>query len=355
MQTPDTQDRAAPAQVVITGASGLVGGNLAALLTAAGHTVRCTRRKHSRTEHLAHLPIEWVTADLLEPQSLEHAFRGAAVVFNCAADVRILSRATESLRRNNIEGSENVVRAVRAAGVPRLVHCSSVVTIAVAEGPEPVSEDAAWNLPAHGLTDGYAETKRAAEEAVLRSDVDAVVVNPAYMLGPLDARPSSGQLILNIVEGKVPGYTDGFNNFVDVRDVGRGMIAAWQRGRRGERYILGGHDLTYRDIMQRVAQVSGCRAPSLRVPRALASVIGWFGDLRERLTGEEPMLNTVKLRYAYCRGYRFSSDKARRELGYSPGPIEPAIADALSWFRTNGLWNGKAAGKGADKMAGKIG
>ena len=233
---------------------------------------------------------------------------------------------------------------MRAAGVPRLVHCSSVVTIGIAEGAAPAGEDAAWNLPAHGLTDGYAATKRAAEEAVLRSDVDVVVVNPAYMLGPLDARPSSGQMILNVVEGKVPGYTDGYNNFVDVRDVGRGMIAAWQRGRRGERYILGGHDLTYREFMERVAAVAGCRAPGLRVPRALAALIGWFGDLRERVTGEEPMLSSVKIRYAYCRSHRFSSDKARRELGYSPGPIEPAIADALDWFRANGMLH-KVAGK----------
>lgn len=338
MQRQDAEGPKAPALAVITGASGLVGGNLAALLCSLGSKVRCTRRPNSQIAHLSHLPIEWVEADLLDRASLERAFRGADAVFSCAADVRILTHATDSMRRNNVEGAQNVVAAVKAAGAGRLVHCSSVVTVAIAEGPEPANEDSAWNFPAHGLSDGYAVTKRAAEEAVLaaKDEVDLVVVNPTYMLGPLDARPSSGQLIINVIRGKVPGSTSGYNNFVDVRDVCRGMVEAWRSGRRGERYILGGQDLTYGEALARIAKVAGCRAPSWAVPRPLAAILGWFGDVRERLSGEEPVLNTVKIRYAYCRGYRFSSDKARRELGYSPGAIEPAIADAIAWFRDHG-------------------
>jgi len=138
------------------------------------------------------------------------------------------------------------------------------------------------------------------------------------------------------VRRRVPGWTPGYNNFVDVRDVARGMIAAWHKGRRGERYILAGHDMTYGDLMRRVAEVAGTRPPRLRVPRAAGWLFGKWGDLVER-AGREPVVNSTQIRYAYTDQFRFKSDKAARELGYQVSPLEPALRDAIAWFRAHAM------------------
>jgi dihydroflavonol-4-reductase len=163
--------------------------------------------------------------------------------------------------------------------------------------------------------------------------LDAVIVNPGFMFGPMDHRPSSGQLILEVAAGRTPGWTSGGNNFVDVRDVANGIISALERGRRGERYILGGQNLSYRQILTVVADAVGVRPPSFAVPHAVAVVAGLAGDLTERVTGAPTRLNTATVRYAYCAGMRFSSAKAARELGYRHGPVKTAIEDAVAWLR----------------------
>jgi dihydroflavonol-4-reductase len=218
------------------------------------------------------------------------------------------------------------------------VHTSSVVAVGLSPDGRPCDETATWNFDRFGLVDAYAITKHQAEEAVraAKAQIDAVIVNPTYMFGPRDARPSSGRLIVDVVRGRVPGWTPGYNNFVDVRDVARGMIAAWQRGRRGERYILAGHDMTYREVMQRIADAAGTRPPRLRVPRAAAWLFGKWGDLVER-TGRDPVVNSTQIRYAYTDRFRFRSDRAARELGYQVGPLEPALRDAIAWFRARGM------------------
>lgn len=326
-------------QTVITGASGLVGANLAILLLEQGHKVRCTRRKQSRIEHLAAFPIEWVEADLGDTESLVRAFQGADVVFHCAAEVITRPEVAQSMRQANVEGTGRVLEAVRRSGAARLVYCSSVVTLGITQSEAHVDEQHVFNYDKVGIRDAYAETKREAEELVLAAaaSIDVVVVNPTYMLGPYDLRPSSGQLIIDVVRGKVPGHSPGFNCFVDVRDVARGMILAWQKGRRGERYILGGHNLTYRDAMRLIASVAGVAPPRFGVPRWAAQLVGRGGDLYEKLSGRLALLNSTRVAYAYTTGFRFSSEKARRELGYEAGPLEPAILDALKWFRAHGL------------------
>ncbi len=144
-------------------------------------------------------------------------------------------------------------------------------------------------------------------------------------------------MIVEVVRGRVPGFTEGLNNFVDVRDVARGMLLVHDRGRIGERYILGGENRSYREIFEVIASVAGVRPPRIRAPWLLAMALGRLGDLQEALTGREPPLNTVQARYGYTTRFQFSSEKARRELGYTAGPIEPAIADALAFFRAHGM------------------
>jgi dihydroflavonol-4-reductase len=320
----------------ITGASGLLGGNLAIELLKQGHRVRATRRGQSKVAHLEPFDIEWVSAELGSADDLARAFQGADVVFHCAAQVTIVRRVSESIRATNVEGTRNVIEAVRRAGVARLVHCSTVGAVGLSEDGRPCDETVSWNFDRLGMDDAYVTTKHWAEDEVrqaVQGGLDAVIVNPTYMLGPYDAKPSSGKMIVTIARRRVPGYTGGANNFVDVRDVARGMILAWQKGKRGERYILGGENLPYKEAFARIARVAGVQPPRLSLPRLLATPIGWAGDLAEKLTGKEPSINSVTVDWGYCTRFQFSSDKARRELGYTTGPLEPAIADALTWFR----------------------
>jgi dihydroflavonol-4-reductase len=259
-------------------------------------------------------------------------------VFHCAAAVTVKREVTAEMTAANVTGTEHVIDACVAAGVARLVHCSSVVAIGLSTDGKPCDETATWNFDAFGLLDAYAITKHQAEQRVhaARDRIDAVIVNPTYMFGPRDARPSSGKMIVDVVRRRVPGHTPGYNNFVDVRDVARGMIAAWHKGKRGERYILGGHDMTYRDAFRCIAKVAGVAPPRLPAPHAVAWLLGKWGD-RTEAKGGHPVVNSTQIRYAYTDKFRFTSAKAARELDYVYGPLEPAIRDALDWFRAHGM------------------
>lgn len=323
-------------RVAITGASGLLGSNLAAELLRAGHTVIATRRGGTKVAHLADLAIEWREADLGSTDALARAFAGAEAVFHCAAMVTVKREVTPEMTDANVTGTERVIAACKAAAVRRLVHTSSVVAIGLSTDGTRSDETATWNFEELGLSDAYAITKHRAEDVVRAADLDAVIVNPTFMFGPRDARPSSGKMIVDVVRRRVPAWTPGFNNFVDVRDVARGMVAAWQRGQRGERYILGGHDMTYRDCFATIARVAGVEPPRFGAPYAIAKLLGRWGDFQER-RGKDPIVNSTQIRYAYTDKFRFTSAKAERELGYTYGALEPAIGDAIAWFRAHAL------------------
>ena len=323
-------------RVAITGASGLLGANLAAALIELGHDVRATRRAGTQVKHLADLPIDWRDADLSSVDALARAFDGAEAVFHCAAAVTVVKTVTPAMTEANVTGTARVIEACTKAGVKRLVHTSSVVAIGLSTDGRPCDETCAWNFDREGLVDAYSLTKHQAEDVVRGSAIDYVIVNPTYMFGPRDARPSSGKLIVDVVRRRVPGWTPGYNNFVDVRDVARGMIAAWQRGKRGERYILGGNDMTYRDVFIAIAEVAGVKPPRFGVPYPLARLLGLAGDVQERF-GRDPIVNTTQIKYAYTDKFRFTCDKAKRELGYTYGPLAPAVRDAIAWFRTHGM------------------
>jgi dihydroflavonol-4-reductase len=284
--------------------------------------VAATRRAGTRGAHLDDLKIEWADAELGSVPALTTAFEGAAALFHCAAAVTVKREVTPEMTAANVTGTRNVIDACVAAKVSRLVHTSSVVTVGLSTDGKPCDESATWNFDTEGLVDAYAITKRRAEEVVndARDRIDAVIVNPTYMFGPRDARPSSGKLIVDVVKRRVPFWTPGYNDFVDVRDVARGIISAWEKGRRGERYILAGHEMTYGEVMRMIARVAGVQPPRFKVPRFAASLFGKWGDLVER---------------AFTNRFRFKSEKAARELGYTISPLEPAISDAITWFKAN--------------------
>ena len=323
-------------RVCITGASGLLGGNLAAELHAAGHEVVAIKRGGSKVKQLDDVPITWKEAELSDVAALTKAFDGCVAVFHCAAAVGVIREVKPEMYAANVTGTQNVIDACIAAKVGRLVHTSSVVAVGLSTNGAPCDETATWNFDQEGLIDAYAITKREAEDVVNRAKdrLDCVIVNPTYMFGPRDARPSSGKMIVDVAKRRIPGSTPGYNNFVDVRDVARGMMAAWIKGRRGERYILAGHDMTYKEIFERIAKVAGVKPPRFAIPYAAARLVGLWGDFVEK-RGKEPLVNGTQIRYAYTDKFRFKSEKAAKELGYTFGPIEPAINDALIWFRTN--------------------
>ena len=325
---------------VVTGASGLLGANVAAALREAGHEVRCTRRATSKVDHLDHLGLSWVEADLTDPDALTRAFDGAAAVFHCAAQVDIRPRATPAMERANVEGTGHVCAAVGAVGA-RLVHCSTTSAVGLATGAADAHEDTPLNFADHGLHDGYVDTKHRAEEAVRRAvaheGLDAVIVNPGFLFGPYDRKPSSGAMILAVKHGRTVAWTPGTNSFVDVRDVAAGMLLAWQHGTAGRRYILGGENLCYRDAFQRIAAVVGGRAPTRAVPWSAMWALGKLGDVAERVTGREQELNSTKARWAFCDGFRFSSRRAEEELGYTRRPLEEGIEAAHAWFLERGM------------------
>ena len=324
----------------ITGATGLLGGNLAATLLQQGHNVVATRRATSKVAHLAHLDIQWMEATLGDVEALTAAFQGCDGVFHCAAAVSVVLKIEPWIRQANVDGTRHVIQAVQAAGVQRLVHCSTVGAVGLSLDGEPLDETAQWNMPEFGLGDAYVTTKHQAQQIVLEAaeaGLDAVIVNPTYMIGPLDSRPSSGGLVLSLMQKKIPSYTLGKNNFVDVRDVAKGMVLAMEKGHAGELYILGGHNMTYKDFMDRVSDTVGAPMVTRQVPQWVVRCLGWMGDLGGLVTGKEPFLNTAKVRWGMTDRFIFRSDKAIAKLGYKISPIEPAIKDAAEWFKDHDM------------------
>jgi len=328
------------ALVVVTGASGLLGGNLALELAARGHRVRATRRGSTNVAHLKDAPIEWVDASLEDAEALARAFDGAGAVFHCAAQVSIRRSVTPELVRANVDGTRHVIDAVRAAKAGRLVHCSTTAAVGLSTDGQPCTEETPYNMAEFGLQDAYSKTKHASEVLVhdaAGAGLDAVIVNPGYMFGPNDAKPSSGTVIIGLLDGKIPGRVPGKNSFVDVRDVARGMIAAWEKGRRGERYILAGHNIPYAEMFDLVMDTAGRARLRRSTPRFAAKLLGWAGDVGEALMTREPLINSSSVGFAYSDRFIFSSEKAKRELGYTIGPLDVAIKDALDWFRAHGM------------------
>lgn len=326
-------------KVTITGATGLVGSNLAIECLKQGHEVKCTKRASSKTSHLKDFDIEWIEASLNDKKSLENAFRGSDVVFNCAALVSVRSKPTTALIDANVNGTYHVIEAIKNARVSRLIHCSSVVAMALSTNGSPVSEAQPWNFNQFGMDDGYAITKFKSQEIVLKeSHLDCVVVNPTYMFGPYDCKPSSGRIILDIIKGKVPGHTPGYNNFVDVRDVVKGMLLACQHGRSGECYILGGENMSYQSIIEKIAYLAKVSAPKLSIPKWFAYILGYLGDIQEFVTNHEVKLNSKMVKYAFSQRFQFSSEKAKLELGYTTHSIDVAILDAIKWFKNNNMF-----------------
>ncbi len=325
-----------PRPCLVTGATGLVGNNVVRLLVERGIPVRVLVRPGGprNDRALAGLPVERVEATLDDEDSLVRATDGAAVVVHAAAVVHIGWHRLEEMRAVNVEGTRRVARATRSAGA-RLVHVSSIDALGLPADGAPMDEE----TPPGGLPEcSYVITKREAEGVVLREvdqGLDAVIVNPVYMLGPWDWKPSSGRMLLEVGAGKGLLAPPGANDFVDVRDVAAGILAAAERGRPGRRYILGGRRCTYLEAWTLFARVAGRRPPLGAAGPRMLRVAGWCGDLMARVTGREPDVNSAAITMALAN-HVASCRRAVEELGYTYRPLEQTVAESWEWFVAHG-------------------
>ena len=329
-------------KTLVTGATGFVGSAVARRLAARGHALRLLTRASSDRSNLAGLDAEVVVGDLTDPASLDRAAAGCRYVVHVAADYRIWVPVPDDMLRANVDGALAMVRAAANAGVERIVHCSSVAALGLI-GDGSVSDE---TTPAResDFIGVYKRSKFLAERAVLelaqRDNLPVVVVNPAAPVGPRDIKPTpTGKMILDAAAGRVPAYIDTGLNIVHVDDVAEGHVLALERGRIGERYILGGENMLLKDVLALVATVAGRRPPSIRLPEGVVWPAAYLMEQFARLTGIPPLMTRDHLKMARKKMF-YSSAKAMAELGYSPRPVRQAVEDAVAWFRANGMLRG---------------
>jgi dihydroflavonol-4-reductase len=319
---------------LVTGATGFVGSAVARRLLAAGHAVRVLARAGGDRRNLAGLDVEIVEGDLLDPRSLARAAVGVEALFHVAADYRLWVPDPAAMMRANVDGTGHLLRAARDAGVRRVVYTSSVATLGIDPAGRP--SDEATPVSFADMVGVYKQSKFRAEEEVRRlaaEGLDLVIVNPSTPIGPRDVKPTpTGRIIVEAAAGRMPAFVDTGLNVVHVDDVAEGHLAAFEKGRAGERYILGGEDLSLGRILAIVAGLAGRKPPTVQLPLGLVLPIAYLAEAWARLSGAEPFATVDGVRMARKKMY-FSSAKAARELGYSPRPAEHAIADAFAWFR----------------------
>ena len=332
-------ERSDAAETLVTGGTGFVGAAVVRHLRARGVPARVLVRPASDRRNLVGLDVELREGDLRDPASLAAAVAGCRHVFHVAAEYRIWHPRPEQFEAVNVAGSRALVEAAAAAGVERFVYTSSVATLGLRPGGEPGDETD--EPPSTGPIGAYKRSKWRAEQVVretaARCGLDLVIVNPAAPIGPGDVKPTpTGRTILEAARGRMPAFVDTGLNVVHVDDVAAGHWLALEHGRSGERYILGGQNLSLREILAEVARCCGRRPPRVKLPPTLLVPFAHLAQGIARVRGgAEPMLTVDGLRMARHHMY-FSSAKAERELGYTSRPAREAIADALEWFRVAG-------------------
>ncbi|GGA53580.1 hopanoid-associated sugar epimerase [Sphingomonas psychrolutea] len=327
---------------LVTGVSGFVGSAVARRLAAGGVAVRGLVRASSARTNLDDFPGHLVEGDARDPGAMAEAMADVRYLYHVAADYRIWARDPEDIVRNNLASTRTVMDAALAAGVERIVYTSSVATLRPgdsASGGRPADE----SRPAtpEQAVGAYKRSKvvaeRLVEAMVAERGLPAVIVNPSTPIGPRDARPTpTGRIIVEAASGRMPAFVESGLNLVHVDDVAEGHLAAMLRGRIGERYVLGGQDVSLQEMLAVVAGLVGRKAPTIRIPTAPLFPLAWANEQLARLTGKDPFLTLDSLRMAAHDMY-FSSAKAEAELGYRAGPYPEALADAIAWFRQAGM------------------
>ncbi|NHN84425.1 NAD-dependent epimerase/dehydratase family protein [Acetobacter musti] len=327
------------APTLVTGATGFVGSAVARTLLARGHNLRLMVREGSDRRNIADIPAELVEGDLSRPATFARAVSGCRYVFHVAADYRLWVPDPAPMMAANVEGTRLLMLAAQAAGVERIVYCSSVAALGLI-GDGTVSDEET-PVHEHSVIGIYKKSKYRAEQEVLRltreRGLQAVIVNPSTPVGPRDIKPTpTGQMILDCAAGRMPAYVDTGVNIVHVDDVAEGHALALERGRIGEVYILGGQNYLLGDLFRMVAEIAGVKPPRISLPQEVIWPVAVASEWLSRRFGIEPRVTREMLAMSKKKMF-FSSDKAVRELGYHPRPAREAVKDAIDWFRDVGM------------------
>jgi dihydroflavonol-4-reductase len=327
-------------QALVTGGTGFIGSHVVRRLLKEKNQVRCLLRATSRRSNLDGLDVSYVVGDLQDAESLKTALRDCNVLFHVAADYRLWARHPEELDRINVEGTRKLFRAAADAHLERIIYTSSVAAIGRPEtnGHFGVGNESLDPTPRQ-LVGAYKRSKFASDQLArefARKGLPVVIVNPSAPIGSHDIKPTpTGKMIVDFLNGRMPAYVDTGMNFIDVEDVAAGHWLALQKGRVGERYILGNRNLTLKDFLAMVAQISGCRAPGIRIPYALAWLAGAVSTGLSSVTGREPSIPLDGVRMAHAPMY-YDASKAVQELGLPQTSIEAAVDKAVHWFQEHG-------------------
>ncbi|HYW99847.1 MAG TPA: hopanoid-associated sugar epimerase [Candidatus Elarobacter sp.] len=321
---------------LVTGAAGFLGSHVARQLVVRGDDVRVLLRTSSTNRAIADLSLEYVTGDLRDPASLDRAMKGVKRVFHVAADYRLWARRSREIYDSNVGGTKNLLAAAKRAGVEQLIYTSTVATIAV-DRPKLPNEFTDAKLDE--MVGHYKRSKWMAEREVLnaaKSGLPVIVAMPTTPVGPWDWKPTpTGKIILDFLNGKMPGYVETGLNFVGVEECAAGHLLLAEKGKVGERYLLGGENLTLKAMLDMLAKVTGLRAPSLKIPHGLALGVAYANTVFSRLLGREPGIPIEGVKIA--RHMMFvDCSRAQRELGFKACPVAAALERAVRWYEANG-------------------
>jgi dihydroflavonol-4-reductase len=324
--------------IFLTGATGFLGSHVACVLADQGANLRLLVRPTSNQKNLEGLKAETATGDLRDPASLEKAMSGCDTVFHVAADYRLWLRDPNEMYRSNVEGTRAILEAARKNGVKSVVYTSSVATIGFTGNGRSADEDSPVSLA--DMIGHYKRSKFMAEQIALeagRSGLRVITVNPTTPIGENDVKPTpTGRIVVDFLKGKFPAYVETGLNLVDAHECALGHIAALEKGKSGERYILGGQNLTLKQILDKLGAISGLPSPKIKVPYFVAYLAGAFDQtITGRLLGGEPRATIETVRMGKKKMWA-SSDKAERELGWKIVPADNALRRAVDWFRENG-------------------
>lgn len=322
----------------VTGATGFLGAHVARVLADQGAPLRLLVRPTSDLRNLEGLPADRAVGDLRDPASIVKAMEGCDTVFHVAADYRLWVRDPQEMYRSNVEGTRGLLEAARRQGVKRVVYTSSVATMGFRSNGQLADEDSPVSLA--DMIGHYKRSKYQAEQVALeagRSGQHVVVVNPSTPVGEMDVKPTpTGRIVLDFLKRKFPAYVDTGLNLVDATDCARGHVAALEKGRSGERYILGGENLTLKQILDKLGAITGLPSPTVEVPHFVALGAAVVDELwTGRMRGREPRATIDAVRMGRKKMY-VSSAKAERELGWKAIPVDGALRRAADWFRAQG-------------------
>ena len=321
---------------LVTGAAGFLGSHVARQLVARGDDVRVLMRPSSTNRAIADLSLEYVTGDLRDPASLDRAMKDVKRVFHVAADYRLWARRKQDIYDSNVGGTKNLLDAAKRAGVEQLIYTSTVATIAV-DRPQHPNEFTDAKL--EEMVGHYKRSKWLAEKEALsaaKSGLPVIVAMPTTPVGPWDWKPTpTGKIILDFLNGKMPGYVETGLNFVGVEDCAASHLFIAEKGKIGERYLLGGENLTLKQMLDALSKITGLPAPKLKIPHGLALGVAYASTVFSRLLGREPGIPVEGVKIA--RHMMFvDCSRAQRELGFKAGPVAAALERAVRWYEANG-------------------